>query len=398
MANERDLNWKGYTAIETWAAGSRKTWQFIKSRFLFILVLAAVIFLLVVAYSYFTSDAGQRKLQQIGEIVRTYNPIAIYKHQLDIAQQTGNIWTAESNLSQVQAGILFKDFSAVGSKEIPQGSPFVAAYKVALQGVTLESTKIKFSCIIQDPSGLLKGVLMENGTSLIVPSDEVEVSGKTFRENVRCIIPPEATQNMEGTYQLKGKLSFPSATKNVKLNVYFTTQERLANEGIDYADFFNEFKIDESLPIRAQYNGEPVEIGMGVSTDNEQPVLVGNGLLGITLTNRWDGKVTRINDLTVSLPESVMIDSELTKNPNLQCPLSSSGSSRGRNEYSMDEAFKAVEIKKGLSQTYECFLKIDESVLGADEPYTKKAYVVNAEYQFESDEKALPFTVKKVVA
>lgn len=415
----------GFFDIDRIIAGSQRRWKWFVSRFLGVLLIAGVIFLLITSFFYFTSDAGKRKIQQIGEIVRNYNPITIYKNQVLIASQTGNIWTSESNFSQMQAGLLFKEFTAVGSAEIPKGSPFSAKYVIDIENADLPPTLIAFKCYIKTSGKLATEIVVpdavggaetagdvlpegaldptdsscENCQPRVIPESEIEVAGKSFRENVRCLVPPEATEQMEGVYSLAGRLSFPFSTKNVKLNVYFTTDENLQKEGIDYMDFFKEYKIQESQPIRAVYNGEPVEIGIGVSTENEQPVLIDDSsVIGITLTNRWSGIVTKIEDLTISLPEGTTINQELNRNPNTICPFVATGSSRGRNEYNIDDNFKTVEIKKGFSKSFECYLKLDESILGPGEIYTKKSYLVSADYFFETEEKTTTFTVKKASA
>lgn len=390
MAEEEKKKY-GLTAIETWAAGSRKTWQFLKSRAMFIIILAALVFLGFVAYNYLNSDAGQRLLTKIGSIVREYNPVSLYFTQLKKAQDVGNIWTSETNLSQTKTGIVFREFALLGSPEIPSGSPIFAAYKLDIEGATLEPTLIQFFCSLKDQP--------ESPTS-VIPSSLVEVSGKTFRENIRCVVSPEVTQNLAGTYTLQGKLSFPAKTKNVKLNVYFTTSEQLELDNIGIEDFFSTYNIRESLPIRAKYNGEPVEMGIGVHTDNTQPVLIdsSSALIGITLTNRWDGKVSKITDLSFSLPDGIKVDEEINKNPTPICPFRQLGTSRGRVQYSMEDSYKNIQIEKGFSKTFECFLSIDPSILTPDEVYTQKTYVADAEYEFESEEKSIPITIKKVEA
>lgn len=376
----------GLSDIRKYTQHSAKTREFAWTRLAFLLFVFALLTIGVYGYYYLKSPRGQIFLTNFQVGLREYNPFLLVEKWLQKAQDLGNIYDTTSNASSSEKGIVLKDFKIVGSEQVPQGAPVYVKYDIRIINDFLKRTPVKLYCNLHNNDLPLK----------IVPSDTIQLSGSRVTEEARCYIDPEITRQLEGSQQAIGRISFPYKTENVALNVYFVP-DSVYNELQESEDFFDHFDIPESNPIRPVYNGEPIEIGIGVSSENLQPVVLKEGvspLVGITLRNAWDGKLVALNDLRLQLPDGVEINKELSQNPSLLCPFEETPNER--NEYKMASHIRnSVNIEEGRSQTFECWLNALD-VLEPDTPYTKRQYKVSAEYEYESRNETATFLVRPV--
>lgn len=363
----------------------RRVRTFVWTRGLWLIYMAIVIILVLAAYFYFTSDAGARTIDTIKEKGTTaYRFIpGIFTR----AEAVGmNAWEAENTAGVgVKSGIVFKDFQAL-SLEVPQGAQLTASYNLGIENADLDPTRVDIECKIKG-----KEIIGE-----IIPADII-LEGRRVTRNVRCIFSPEQTAQIQGTETIVGKVSYPYKTKDVALPVYFTTLNYFNEKTKSEKDFFRAIGAPISNPIKAEYNGEPIEVGIGVSTENIQPVIIEEGveaLVGITLTNKWSGRVKELKDLRLEVPIEMTI-SELSNAPNLMCPFIASREGRVFREYVMDDDFlNKVELKMGSRQTFECYFDVDDVLLEHAMPYTSE-YRVTADYIYELPEKTVSVTIKK---
>ncbi len=362
-----------------------KVREFAWTRLAFILLVLAILTLATYGYYYLKSPQGQMFITNTKVKLQEYNPFLLVEKFLQKAQDIGKIDT-ETNATSTEKGIIFKDFKVVGSEQIPQGSPAYFKYDIRIINDYLKKTPVKLSCSLKDKDTQLQ----------LLPSETIQLVGSRVTDNPRCMAAAELTKEMSGSQEVVASIKFPYKTENVGLNVYFVS-DAVYNELSENTDFFEAYDIPESNPIRSLYNGEPVEIGIGVGGDNLQPVILQEGvspLVGITLKNSWDGKMAALNDLKLQLPEGVSINTELSKNPNMLCPFEVQPNAR--NEYKMASQLRnLITIEEDRALTFECWLDALD-VLEPGTPYTKKQYKASAEYEYQSKNKTATFLVRAV--
>ncbi|MBU2589647.1 MAG: hypothetical protein KKA65_04550 [Nanoarchaeota archaeon] len=368
---------------------SKETVRKRSSNILFIVLLLALILVGVYGYYWTQSDSGGRTLSNIGSKLSEYNPLSWYTRQIDTAKEkTGNIWYAKTN--NTKTGIIFEGFDFVGSAELPKGSPIILRYDLSLENTQVEELPLEVSCNIKNNDEI---------SAEILPSNPVIISGKSITENIRCRIPKEQADKLEAkTHQVEGSVKFPFETKDVSLKVYYTS-EKVDKEFLDKEDFFDYYDIEEDLPIRTQYNGEPIEIGIGVNSENIQPIVLSQDnlpLIGISLTNRWEGTMMNLSDFTITLPKGLEINKELSQNPNVLCPFEKSRSGKTTTEFvASSEYIKEITINRDRSFTFECWLNVEEDLLG-NAIYTTKEYKASVKYKYELPKKAISLTIKAI--
>ena len=376
----------GATDIRRYTQHSGRAREFTWTRLAFLLFVFALLTIAVYGYYYLQSPQGLIFITNVQVKLREYNPFNLIEKWLERAQDIGNVYGATANSTSSEKGIVFKDFKLVGSEQIPQGAPAYVRYDVRIINDFLRRVPVKLYCGIRD-----KDILLE-----LRPSDTIQLSGSRVTEEARCYIDGEITRQLEGSQEIVGRISFPYKTENVGLNVYFVS-DAVYNELREGEDFFSHYGISESNPVRPLYNGEPVEIGIGVSSENLQPVVLREGvspLVGITLRNSWDGRVVALYDLKLQLPEGVEINKDLSQNPNLLCPFEEQPNAR--NEYGIASHLKnSITIDPGRSHTFECWLNAID-VLEPGTPYTKRQYKVSAEYEYESRNRTATLLVRSL--
>lgn len=377
-----------WTNVESYAP-SEKEKKTVRSKSLWVFMVLALILLGVYAYYWAASPGGQRMIVQAKNLFMEYNPATWYTKQIAKAQDIGNVWSAEPVAAE-KKGILFESFRPTGSEEIPQGSIALFTYGLKLSNAEVTRTPLTMTCEVKD----------KNLAGQVLPANPIYITGRRITEDVRCRLPKEITQSLDGTVEVMGGVSFPFKTEDVRLKVYFTSRamEDSLPEG---QDMFSYMHIDESQPIRAQYNGEPIEIGIGVSTENTQPVILNEGthpLVGITINNRWDGNMTKLTSLKLTLPRELTINQELSANPNEICPFTLSRQGRETNEYKASNEFiSTFSLASERLRSFECWLDVSADFLG-NAPYVVKEYRVDAEYEYELPKQTATITVKKIAS
>ncbi len=120
------------------------------------------------------------------------------------------------------------------------------------------------------------------------------------------------------------------------LKTYFIDDERLKALKREGIDVFKEYGITDKNPIAVYTNG-PVGIGMetktppiGISKDYDS-----TPKFGITIENKWKGKITEIKDLIIYLPEGIELDDNC------------------------DEAFEKIETREYILDGYTAYKMID---------------------------------------
>lgn len=342
-----------------------------KSIFSKYMLLAIFLFALTIvgiyAFAWLQSDAGARQFETIKGTWDKYNLGTLLTSQYGEAKRAVT-WTSEANATATKQGIVLKSFTALTKKAAP-GAEVLFKYSLNANIPSSYSVPTDFYCKIQSTGA----------EGEIVPPNPVRItSSKT--PNVRCKFAETQTDKLAGPIRVEGGVAFPYTTKDVKLPVYFARTGAAEN-------FFEKYGINERQPIKAKYNEEPVELALGVSDENVQPVTVEENsfpMVGIAAHNRWGGKVKSVTSFELTLPEGVTIDKELSKSPSATCPFELSKTERGKNLYRAPESVLESVSFLQLSETFECWLKIDPEVIPADADYTKKEYETTMSYIYET--------------
>lgn len=384
------LGWLNkWTNAESYAP-SEKGKKTARNKSLWVFMVLALFLVGTYAYYWAASPGGQRSLVMAKNVMSQYNPATWYQKQIGKAQDIGNIWSSEPVAAE-KKGILFDSFKPTGSEEIPQGSIALFTYGLRLSNAEVTSTPLTMTCEVKD----------KNLVGQILPANPMYITGRRITENARCRLPKEMTSSLSGTVEVMGGVSFPFKTEDVRLKVYFTSRA-MEDSLPEDDDLFSYMHIDESQPIRAEYKGEPIEIGMGVSTENTQPVVLDettHPLVGITINNRWDGNMAKLTSLKLTLPKELTINNEISSNPpNEVCPFTLSRQGRETNEYRASEEFIGTfSLASERLRSFECWLDVSPDMLGTA-PYVVKEYRADAEYEYELPKQTATITVRKIAS
>lgn len=368
------------------------------------IVTLGIIFLVFVggiyAFYYFSSSAGQRTATSVwGTVTKPVYDLYNY-----IVQQTTSagtaFYTADTNATAEKYGVDFVKFESVSSKKIPGGSMASFRYVVSL-GENVQNTPLTLQCMV-DPQDVVYGDIKKTPEGVIQLSSE----NPAIANNLRCSFKTKAG-NEDRTVTVKGTMSATIPTQRASLKVYLLAKSEY--EALKGQDFFKVNNKPDKLPIKAVYNGEPVEIGIGVSGgENEQynqPVVVGqdyNPMVGIGLTNRWNGKVTKINSLTLFLPEGISIDTGKSPKNDL-CPFGEGAPSSTNPKiivYTADTSLLGNVLPFGSGETdsyrkFECYLNINDDLVAGKKAGLQTSYHVDIGYDYVFAEKSDVITVAK---
>ena len=329
--------------------------------------LFALLIVGIYAFAWLQSDAGARQLEKIKGTWDKYNPVTLLTSQYDEAKRAVT-WTSEANATAQKQGILLKGFTALTKKAAP-GTEMLFKYNIDANIPSSYSVPTDFYCRIQ----------LTETEGEIVPPNPVRITSSKV-PSVRCKFAETQTDRLAGPVRVEGGITFPYTTKDVKLPVYFARTEAAEN-------FFEKYGINERQPIKAKYYEEAVELALGVSDENVQPVTVEEDsfpMVGIAAHNRWGGKVKSITSFELTLPEGVTIDKELSKSPSAICPFELSKTDKGKNMYRAPESVLEGISFLQISETFECWLKIDPEVIPTDADYAKKEYATTMSYIYET--------------
>lgn len=371
-----------------------------------IILIIVLVTLSFYGYSWVTSDVGKQKLSSLwSSVSTTYNPFAWYGEQLKGAKEVGSVWeTKPPNATAEKTGIKFQSFETTGNKIVPSGTPIAFRYNLDV-GEGVNNIPVTLSCAIKgkDDKSLKEEEIIEEGSKEYIPDATPYVSYEDPLSYSNIVCQANTKQSpKDRIITAEGKISFPFSQRG-SLKVYFTKDPTYTGK-----KFFEKHQLKETLPIKATYNNEPVELGLGVSKENTQPVIAGipryASQIGISLKNRWDGRVTKVTELDIILPKGVDINRK-TSPPSLKCPFGESKVMKEKyTRYSAEPKYleQVPVFGKGIGETletyysFECWLDIDESVLEGN-PYIDKEYSASVKYEYEFQPKTETMTLKGTV-
>ncbi|MDP3727900.1 MAG: hypothetical protein Q8R18_00455 [bacterium] len=370
------------------------------------IMIAVLLFALLVAgvfaYGYFSSERGQRAVQDFIATIEKYT----LDPALDLIASifsfgSGDYFSTNINSSSTKKGIDLDDFRAIAGETFPAGKNFDILYDIEYYNVPASSSyEGDFSCYFNvSKIGDTKVDPPERKEGEIISSDAgiIRKGSTTY-----CRIHEEDTEDLNGAYTFYGSFIFAFETKDAVLPVYFIPGE-LADQLGD-TDFFDAYDLPISQgDLQVTYNGEPISVAIGVGGEGEeqQPVILRGGetssfnTVGITLTNEWKGNIAELKSVTLYLPDGISLSEELNGEANAGCPLVSAGRDERRNMYVLDDSAKEelftyyIKTKaffgKSNYRTFQCWIEVEEDFLG-DAPYVVKEYEVDVSYLYQTEE------------
>ena len=366
-------------------------------------IILIIILITLGFYGFFwaSSDIGKQKLSDWKYTLSEYNPLTWYGEQLKTAGEIGRVWETDTKKDAEKVGIIFEAFEAVGSKIVPSGSLVAFKYKLDV-GEGVRGTPLKLECNIKKD-----GKEITDLKPTIRPSEpKIYTDNPLSYSGILCQVNTKEEKE-DLTIIAEGKISFPYERQRGSLRVYFTKDtQNIGNK------FFEKYGIKEKLPIRATYNNEPVELGIGVNDEGIQPIMVGDeyselGIsppkIGFSLKNKWAGKVTKVREINLYLPKEIKINKEFSP-PSTKCPFGepiSSGEDYIKYKAKTEYLNQLMPFGKGLKEvirTYEefyCWVEIDESILGGS-LYVQDQYSIDISYDYEFQPKTETITLKSI--
>lgn len=341
------------------------------SKYVLLLVfIIALVIAGVYAWAWLQSEAGARRMGEIGAFWEKYGPIKLMTKQYEETRKAIS-WETQTNPEAEKQGIMLKSFDSLRSK-IKGGEELTLKYDIEVKVPEGASVPTDFYCKIKDTD--IQG-------EIIPPNPTTITSGK--KPTVRCKFTELQTETLLGATKIEGGFMFPYTTEDVELPVYFAREET--------GDFFEKYGIPERNPIQTQYNQEPVGIAIGISDANIQPVIAKDeyNMIGIGIYNKWDGKLKQITSLELVVPQEVTITSE----PTTTCPLEFSKQEKGKNIYKAPAGI-LDDIAIDSPMSFECWADISESIIPMDAEYSKKKYAASIGYLYEVSPKTAVVTVE----
>ncbi len=383
---------------------TQRKWHGRKNTFVSVILIIVLVTLGFYGFSWASSDIGGQKLSSFWYSVKTtYNPFYWYGEQLKGAQSFGDVLSTEQNKTAEKIGIKFQAFESIGGKIIPSGAPIALNYKLDV-GEGVNNVPLTLECRFKGErddkySDTVERTIIDQESKKFQPTEKpiISIENPLSYSNIICQALSQK-QSSDKIIIAEGTISFPIEHQRNSLKVYFTKDT--TNIG---KKFFEKEGLKEKLPILSKYNNEPIELGIGVSDENIQPVIIDHyPAIKITLKNSWDGKVTKIKSLDLILPQGVSIDKERNANPHILCPFDEFTSTGKYVRYSAKESYLAQipEFGKGLEtqlETYKkvfCYLKIEDSILEG-KPYNDKGYNVDISYEYKLSPRTETITLKK---
>lgn len=312
-----------------------------------------------------------------------------------IRSSATNTFRSESNSSVEEYGLKFNKFESVGGKRIPSGASASFKYIVKVSENT-PNTPVELSCNVDSPE-------IVDGEISLMPSGVIQVSSdnQDIANNLRCNFKTKESAS-DKNIVVRGSITANIPTQRNSIKVYLLDEKEYNN--LKGQDFFKVNNKQEKLPIKSVYSKEPVEVGIGVSDDLKQPVVVGDNyypMVGLSLINRWDGKVKSLESMSLFLPDGVSIDEE--KSPkSIICPFEYSRSSpNGKTRiYDADKELLAGIGSFGFGEsenfkTFECRLSVEKSLVEGKKTGFVTAYYVDLGYVYVLREKTDTISLAK---
>ena len=351
--------------------------------------------IIIILFFYFYYNWGVYGTYWDEYVVVTYNDLENQAYSFIFDRFSGfeTMWGTEKAPDAEDLGIIFEGFSTV-TPVIPSGDEAVFIYDFSVSDDVGETGEVPLELICLSE----QEEFYEQDKTITSSSDgDVMVSAMNPGSylNNKCTIKTTKI-NKDEVLKVKGSARFTYSTEDVTLDVYFLKGDLYRTQGKDFFDIYN---IDEKLPIKSKYNGEPVAIGIGTSLQEgkqyQQPVSTDSeyAYIALTLRNEWNGFVSRLEGVEFYLPLGVELHEE-EKGDNLICPFKGGDEDkRGYNKYAADENILEKIDKFGHEQemnfvSFFCRIEMEDSTLLRDSPHTKKQYIASAEYVYEFSPKA----------
>lgn len=323
--------------------------------------------------------------------IKDNNPITLIANWIDkrIAIASGSFYegTVEEN-KDLPLGVYLKDLKPADPQFWEDEEIIVWA---TLEAMTIEKpVNITVSCTAD-------GVFADN----ITPSRKFNISSYE-QQLLECKFNKETVLNKvkNGAKNVRFNANYNFETMSY-LKTYFMDTERMRSMRRQNLNPLDEFGITDKYPIAIFTNG-PLKIGM--ETLRELPIGVPSDLvsqrevvtIGVTLENRWKGRITKINSLEIQLPDSLDIN-------HCDHPFTAAKKAEeaGYNKYELDftklDARKKAKLENITTyQTFRCWIDVKDrtSLLGKD-PISTKYIRLTADYDYQSYETTTIY-IKKI--
>lgn len=211
-------------------------------------------------------------------------------------------------------------------------------------------------------------------------------------QDIECRIPTLT----KGTYTIDFDAVFDFKTMSY-MKSYFMDRNRLRSMLSEGIDPLTEYKITDRTPITTFTNG-PVMIGMDLPTP---PIGIDPNAIpptfGITVSNRWQGKLLRIKKLVIYIPEGFSIKTGTPGSVQQRGDCSHKFDPYTPTEEEHQEGYVAYALNERdpvmvhlaelqeirAFQTFRCRLSIDnpDKILG-DTPITTRYFKATVEYDY----------------
>ncbi|MBI3052138.1 hypothetical protein HYY74_06835 [Candidatus Woesearchaeota archaeon] len=198
-----------------------------------------------------------------------------------------------------------------------------------------------------------------------------------------------------GTHPIKAAAQFRFTTQ-AELLSYFMKKETLKSLGRDGLDPLRLYDAPDPKPVAVHTPG-PVMIGISAP---EPPIGLEDASrmsLGITISNRWSGRIEDIEEVVITLPRGIeLYETEGCTHKFIHAGEDSSGNSL----YSLDIAAEREDDSEKFTkidkyQSFRCSLLVtDNTLLLAGKPFAIRNFKVNARYVY-SVEKDLSLDLKE---
>lgn len=175
---------------------------------------------------------------------------------------------------------------------------------------------------------------------------------------------------------------------------YFMGLERMRALRMQNIDPLDEYKIRDRNPTAIFTNG-PLKLGIGTTFDQPIPVRPEGerlGVIGVTLENRWEGQVKKVNSLEIQTPYGIVLDEcdhDVKEGSSEMCISRCKGNSNCEKDcgnyrfYELDKTSlkKIGQIEK--YQTIRCSMNTfsREYILG-DSPFSTRYFRVIVDYDY----------------
>ncbi len=319
---------------------------------------------------------------KVNEWWQNNNPVDTVRGYVkkQMAYATGDFYTGKvDENAKAQLGVFLEDMKQ--ADPIFYNDRPVGIY-AKLKVLTLDSpVNITIICKNSHASGVIPN---------IYPQSHFNVA--TYEEkDIDCVFPVgtiKTATSPTSTVTMGAEFNFKTMSY---VKTYFMEIERLRSFRREELDPLDQYGITDKNPIAIYTNG-PVGIGMGVGnppvgidTSQDSTMMT----LGITIENKWDGKILGMNRMVVILPKQFTLEEIGVPFTQIDCDQLNPEekgelcSNDFNNVYLVKDP--QLEIAKNNFKSYRAFLKINKDnyadVLGLT-PISTKFFKVTMDYRY----------------